>query len=582
MAKRISALILLLSFLSLMLLTGCEKLPTTSSEFLQTPSATVRFNYEQASYQYTMPLDSSVIYMAGDSMVLVLEFDTAIAQDSYDQYIKTLENESLTVTPAFDNSYKSFELNFSSIAPDDRISFTLSSHIENQNGIRLKENIVVDFLVAEPIRAAYTILGESYDIYYPTGNISSDYGAEDKLANSELKLKIDFSKEVNTADVEEIIKRELFSSEDRYFFDWQSPKSLIINTEKLTDKFYGLQLFSYRTPIINGLYFDADDGNILYSYSFEQESLKEEKAFKDYRYLLNKNPFIEDYLLMVDTTDNYIYHLKEDSIINSKDEELPAYWAMKPWFQEVLWLDKDTILWIENDIVYTYNFKAKVRKTLFSIEKRPEEGYIFEYTLSPDKKKLAIAFGTFDDNPEKLMALVSVYSLDGKRIYGDMLIKDIRHHWLAGYIFQLNLSWFSNSELIHEVSTGQGLTGVALTNILNGTTKILLEDGIAPLTSANSGIFIAKQGEEYIINSSEKSVRLPADGISDIIVRDRETILIAREINGITALISYNITTEKESTLGEISGIRLRFLGNSPDMDKIYMITNQMPLMPIT
>ncbi len=584
MSKRLIIGIFILGLLGTLFLVGCvEKNIESSNEepsLLKPPVISASFLHQHTDYSYQVPLNSPVVFFQGEYFRLTLKFDEALSQNAYTSYIKALEGNEINVTASHD--FKSFELVFSNIKAGDTLSFTLDGDIEDIRGLKLKDDINLSFLIAEPIEAAYTILGQAYNLTYPTGNLSPSYGEEDKLTNAFQRIKVDFSKEVNAADVEAVLRNRVFKNDDSFSFQWEGLKTLYVSIDKLSSELYGIELFSYETPIINSIYFTADEPNILYSYSFDDKSLREERIFDNFNYYFNVNPFIKEYLLMVDTASSYMYNLKEDAVISSSDEGLPNYWGLQPWNQEVLWLDSETIIFIDNYKVSTYNLITRKKEYLFSIEEKDEGYRVFEYVLSPDKQKLAIAVGTTDNDYMQHVAYVSVYSLKGERLYGDMTVENIRGIWLAGYVYYLNMGWLNNSELIYEVSTGEEDHGIAVTNINNNTTSIVLEDGIESITAANSGVYAAKQNESYIIKAKGKTLSIPAEGISDIIVKDETTVLYTREVEGITEFVSFDIPSESETSLEAIPGVRFRILGYSYDTESIYLISNQRYLMPIT
>lgn len=545
------------------------------------PMVMISFSNEGNYYSYDLPLDSTVVYTGGEHVSLFLRFDEPIKEDSFIKYIKILENEKINIYSYGD--YKAFELSFSNVNKGDSINFTINKELENINGLQLKEDMSFNYIVEEAIEASFTIYGEDYNLYYPKGNNPPVFYEEDQLTNLDKVIKIIFSGDVDKGLVEEVLKKNAFRKEDIYNFQWSDSKTLYIHIDKLTNDRYIFDIFSYKTPIINKIHFSTNDANILYSYSFEDNILYEERLFKDYRYDFNRNSSIKDYLFMADNNKSYIYSFIEDNVAQLSEVKLPHYLGMGPWHQEVLWINSDVALYLDTNVFYTYDFSTKVKEELFSIDKDIDNlSRVFEFVISPDKKNIAVAIGTEDYDNNRCLARISVYKLTGEKLYQGPIIEDIRTSWGAGVIFYLNMGWLSDTELLHEAVIGEEQYGVAITDIRKDTTRVIIENATGPHTSPNTGVVIAKQGGNHIIRSNYGERIMPLDGISDIYIKDEKTILYTREKSSITQLISMNLATGEDELLGEMPGSDVKFLGVSHNNDKIYLVSNKHFLLVIT
>lgn len=537
--------------------------------------------------------EETIIPVDKEDFAIQISFDEELEVDAVKSLIDVSEYKDNNVKVGV--SFNVLRIQFYHVETGKQYVVKIPKELKDIAGRNLKDDIVIKVRPIKVAEAHYKIQGNNRAFEYPEGVKQEENikGNEPQLTDESKTVQVSFTNDVDKKSVKEIIEKYITKNDADYTLEWKDDRTLYIqfNSFKRTGLFQiplSEAVDKYEFNIRNDLFFNVDQTNELSYWDIKEKQEKKVKVFHDKRYSLNYNSKIDNYLLLADQDNEFVFD-KEDNTIKPLFEDLgfPKYLNLEGGKPKIQWLNQDTALFYQestNSIV-SFSFSGSMMRTIVNLNKYMKEVNVIEIKVSPDGKKIAVANSSYEGN------IIYVFSDSGDMIYKGENINLLRKGGESDQYPIYNLGWLSNDEIIYESAIGYkkpDQVNILKTNINTKATETVVEGAINPepfpdfesvMVIKYDNINFVKGAYTLITPKGEYPLfNAPISTTNNFHMLENQQLIYNRlQSDGKDLdVVLIDIFTGEKTILG-----KGKIIGTSEDKTKIYYVSNQKFLLPI-
>lgn len=515
----------------------------------------------------TFIYNGSPMRIPGGGFIITVEFSSTINRESVLENIKLSGPGEIKMET---RSFPTLYFNCNSMKPGEKYTLDIPKGIKDVFDNTLERDIKIEITGAADTYAHYTLLSKDYT-YNLDDYINTEFVY---ITNSPKTIIIDFTKDVNKESVEKCISNQLSSLNMENSIKWLGDRKLELKASNLP-KENGFMinmegaLDSEGFRIIGNLNTASGKPNSLGFIDMNTKASTIMKELADKRYMAVQNPSIKRYIILDDSTVNYIFDTEENKIIN-------RFNGGRVWVDE----DKSILFDCQSKSLLIHSLKDNSTKVIYSLAYLPDDWSIRMFDLSPDKKKIAVTLSPSEQGYRGKGDLC-IISLDGKLLYEYKSIADVKPIKVGPEIHDFD--WLDNCNIVIENNENSSRIDLSLikVNIETGIKETILRNALTPVTLPGKDVILAERCRDGAARYSEFTViqegketaqiNMKTDKypegcmLSNFFFIDENKLVCNAE----DEIILFDIKSNTKEVLGKGN-----IIGLSKDKDKVYYITD--------
>lgn len=544
------------------------------------PKIVIKTMYLYANEQWDgefYDLKGSSATLTGDEFHLSIKFDRPMNEESVMKGIQLIGHKD-PIMRSYTKGSSEALASFKNVQIGKDYTLLIAKTVKDESGNTLKNDIKIKLTFKEYTKASYSMIGEEgtyTKLQNKPGVDPADVG-QMHITASPKRFVVDFSNEVNRTSVEKSLTLGLERAQRENHdtakvatkLKWLNNRKLQIDMSGFPtgrEAVYTITMESavdedgYR--IVGDLTFATAEANRIGYIDVESKKETTIVELKDHRYMIYPNPNVQDYIIMDNGQERFVYNLRRKSLGITLTEQIYFYAPRMDWFSS------DTLLlYRPNDReMKRLSLRDGTWTTVTSLAFLGDYPQVAGFSLSPDKKKFVV-FADGDEKDDRLYDMM-IYSIDGKLLlHVKDFVKVLGREAIGPYLYH---GWIDNRYIVAEESVYQvGRTLVAL-DTATGTKKAYLKSGSEPaaLPGKNLLRYFREQDGRYMFVKNGQSIDLK---YPDVFTKNHFFIDESRVVfNRGDQIILYDLDKRSETILG-----KGYIFGTSADRKRVYYVTN--------
>lgn len=521
-------------------------------------------------------LKGSSATLTGDEFYLSIKFDRPMNEESVMKGIQLIGYKDPIMRSYSKNSSEALAT-FKNMQVGKEYTLLIAKTVKDDNGNTIKTDIKIKLTFKDYTKASYSMIGEesTYTQLQNKPKLDPTNGGM-QITASPKRFIVEFSNDANRASVEKAVLQGLERAQREVReagkvttkFKWSNNRRLQIDISGFpTDRevLYTISMESavdkdgYR--IVGDLTFATAEGNRIGYIDIDSKKNTTVVEFKDKRYMVHANPNVQDYVILDNGQECFIYNLKKKSMVAPLTESFFIY------APRIDWINPESILLYKGNEreLKRLSLRDQSLTTLISLAFLGENPHVAGFSISPDKKKFVI-FADGEEKDDRLYDML-VYSIDGKLLLRMKdFVKVLGREGIGSFIYH---AWVDNRYLVAEESVYQVGRNLVTVDTTTGAKKSYLKSGAEPaaLPGKNLLRYFREQDGRYIYVKNGQSIDLK---YPDVFTKNHYFIDENRVVfNRGDQIILYDLERRSETILGQGT-----IFGTSSDRKRVYYLTN--------